>query len=391
VVTSLKGVKQMKNLVVFLISVINILLAGAILFKNSARAATVPSLLLPSPTQAVQPTPSNGLDSNPCLSSLILTAGDAAVFSKADVERALEKLPQGQEYANLKRDYERMLVKGDKRYLLSLNSISKIQDMEIAFPNFKLVIGHIVKRAAQTIKFQEPFHIDPILFLGPPGVGKTHFAKSLGDRAGTDYTQIQMNSLTAGWILSGSSAQWRGARPGKVADGLVQGLAANPIFMLDEIDKVPGQTQYDPSASLYALLEKNTAAQFRDEYYDVDFDASHIIWIATANDERSIPAPILNRFNVYEISAPTKDEVRAIGAGIYSDIVRAHPKWNMQPAPSESVLDKITSLAPRDIARILRLAFDNATWNNRDHLLPEDIDINFANGAGTKPFGFLGK
>ena len=111
--------------------------------------------------------------------------------------------------------------------------------------------------------------------------------------------------MTAGWLLSGSSSQWKGAKPGKVFEALVDGQYANPVMVVDEIDKASADAQYDPLGALYSLLEHDTAQTFIDEFAEVAIDASQVIWIMTANDERGIPEPILNRMNVFEIEAPS--------------------------------------------------------------------------------------
>jgi len=102
-----------------------------------------------------------------------------------------------------------------------------------------------------------------------------------------------MSSLTAGWVLSGASSQWKGARPGKIFETLVDGAYANPVMVVDEIDKARGEHAYDPLGALYGLLEHDTAGTFTDEFAEVSIDASQVIWVATANDDRAIPEPIL--------------------------------------------------------------------------------------------------
>jgi ATP-dependent Lon protease len=114
----------------------------------------------------------------------------------------------------------------------------------------------------------------PILLLGGPGVGKTHFAKRLARIMQTDCELISMNALSAGFVITGSSASWRGAKCGKVAERLVRGQFANPVMVLDEVEKATGSSQSDPLAALYQLLEPETSCAFRDEFIDVDIDAS---------------------------------------------------------------------------------------------------------------------
>ena len=150
-----------------------------------------------------------------------------------------------------------------------------------------------------------------MLLLGPPGIGKTHFARKLADLLGTGMSLVPMSSMTAGWLLSGASSQWKGAKPGKVFEALVDGQYANPVIVVDEIDKASADAQYDPLGALYSLLEHDTAGAFMDEFAEVAIDASQVIWIMTANDERCIPEPILNRMNVFEIEAPSPEAARA--------------------------------------------------------------------------------
>ena len=106
---------------------------------------------------------------------------------------------------------------------------------------------------------------------------------------GTGMGFLSMSSLTAGWVLSGASSQWKGARPGKVFETLVDGQYANPVMVVDEIDKAGGEHAYDPLGALYSLLEHDTAGRFTDEFAEVAIDASQVIWVATANDERCDP------------------------------------------------------------------------------------------------------
>ena len=102
-------------------------------------------------------------------------------------------------------------------------------------------------------------------------------------------------------------------------------------------------------------------------------DASHILWVATANDESAIPEPILNRMNVYGIDRPDAEGARRIALAVYHEILDAH-NWPFPPEPAEPVLDKLAGIPPRDMRKLLLDAFGNARLAGRDQLVPEDID-----------------
>jgi ATP-dependent Lon protease len=241
-------------------------------------------------------------------------------------------------------------------------------------PNFAEVLDDVKRQLALCEDSRDALEITPLLLLGPPGVGKTHFARALSHLLGTGMGFISMSSMTAGWVLSGASSQWKGARPGKVFETLVDGQYANPVMVVDEIDKAGGEHAYDPLGALYSLLEHDTALAFTDEFAEVPIDASQLIWVATANDARSIPDPILNRMNVYEVQAPDHDAARRIAAKLYHGI-RAEHDWGsrFEPQARPEVLDRLAEMAPREMRRAWMTAFGNAKLDHRDHVLPRDL------------------
>lgn len=299
-------------------------------------------------------------------------AGYRDVYRVADVNRALEEAESGGNQA-LKTFYGKMKHAGGTRYIVKPSSTEGIEGLLDACPNFREVVDDLKKQLALAIHGDEPVRFTPMLLLGPPGLGKTHFAREVARFLGTGYEFISMNALTAGWILSGASAQWNNARPGKVARALVEGDFANPLMVLDEVDKSSGDARYDPMGALYSLLEQETSVRFRDEYVDIDMDASHILWVATANDASTIPEPILNRMNVYTVSNPDREGARRIAANLYRDIVAAHT-WGFDDEAPEDVLDLLSEAAPRDMRKLLMDAFGNARLDGRDHLCARDID-----------------
>ncbi len=295
------------------------------------------------------------------------------VYRVNDVERRLEKLPH-KEHENLRATYERMLEKGPERFQVKPSGLPAMDHLYDELPNFHEVLDDVKRQLALCSDSRDALEITPMLLLGPPGVGKTHFAREMAQLLGTGMGFLSMSSLTAGWVLSGASSQWKGARPGKVFETLVDGQYANPVMVVDEIDKAGGEHAYDPLGSLYSLLEHDTAEAFTDEYAEVAIDASQVIWVATANDERAIPDPILNRMNVFEVQMPDAAAARRIAAKLYAGIRAAHD-WGgrFAPEPPSDVLDAMSELAPREMRRAWMTAFGNAKLAGRGEVQVRDL------------------
>jgi ATP-dependent Lon protease len=311
-----------------------------------------------------------------------------SVFSVGDVERRLQKLPS-KDHEVLRNTYERMLEKGPERFQVKPSGLPAMEHLYDELPNFHAALDDVKRQLALCQDSRDALEIAPMLLLGPPGIGKTHFAREIAQLLGTGMGFVSMSSLTAGWVLSGASSQWKGARPGKVFETLVDGAYANPVMVVDEIDKARGEHAYDPLGALYSLLEHDTAHDFTDEFAEVAIDASQVIWVATANDGHAIPDPILNRMTVYEVQMPDRDAARAIALRLYASL-RAGHDWGQRfdPMPSEAVLERMGELAPRDMRRAWTTAFGNAKLDGRDSIELRDLpDEQRAGKRG--PLGFM--
>ena len=308
------------------------------------------------------------------------------VYSLDAVEKRLGKLPP-REHESLRATYERMLEKGPERFQVKPSGLPAMEHLYDELPNFHEVLDDLRRQLALCTDSSDALEITPMLLLGPPGVGKTHFAREVAKLLGTGHGFLSMSAMTAGWILSGASSQWKGARPGKVFETLVDGQYANPVMVVDEIDKSGGEHSYDPLGSLYSLLEHDTAGNFTDEFAEVPIDASQVIWVATANDARGIPDPILNRMNVFEIEMPDAEAARQIAAKLYRGI-RADHAWGQRfdEAPGEAVLEALGRLAPREMRRALMVAFGNAKLDGRGALEVRDLP---EQGQRRAPIGFV--
>jgi len=147
---------------------------------------------------------------------VIPLAGLQPIYSVADVNRAAGD-STARTNEGLKGWYDRMRMLGGNRYIIKPSTHSAVDELYDASPNFRAVIDDLKKSLALAISGNEAVQFTPILLLGEPGLGKTHFARKLAHALGTGFEFVSLSSLTAGWVLSGASAQWHNSRPGKIA------------------------------------------------------------------------------------------------------------------------------------------------------------------------------
>src|SRR5437762_2832792 len=295
-------------------------------------------------------------------------AGFKDVYDLPAVEKALHELPASANEA-LRAVYEKMLRLGGQRFTVKPSALPEMQRLFQELPNFAVVLEDIRKHLALCVDSNDSIELPPMLLLGEPGIGKTHFARKLAELLGTGFGFVPMSSLTAGWVLSGASSQWKNAKPGKVFDTFVNGDYANPVIVVDELDKASSDGQYDPLGALYELLEIQTATRFVDEFVELPIDASGAVWLATANDAGRIPEPLLNRLAVYEIEAPDAAGAARIAQTIYGEIRGAH-EWG-QPFPqalSAAALERLAAMPPREMRRSIQAAFGNAKIAGRSEV-----------------------
>ncbi len=205
---------------------------------------------------------------------------------------------------------------------VSAAMLPALDDLAREQPNFAQALRRIRTALHARLLKGRPVRTPPLLLYGPPGTGKNRLVRRLGEIFSVPVKTLSLAGSSDFLIVTGASRGWRNAAPGMVARGLADSPVANPLFVLDEIDKVYTSQQGSPLDRLLLLLEAESAREFIDDYAEVPLDASHATLIAMANDIEQLPAPLLSRFECIPVAPLDAAGRRVMVATVYRELWR---------------------------------------------------------------------
>lgn len=259
-------------------------------------------------------------------------------------------------------------VAGTAELFQSIEHLAQIRD---SHPNFAPVTDFIEGQLQLAIKLNKPSHIPPILLGGPPGVGKTHFSLKLADALGRTMYRHSLDAAHTASTLIGSSRHWSNTNIGLVFDTVCLGSRADPVILLDELDKATVATRDSkPLDPLHSLLEPVSACAVTDISAGITFNASYITWIATCNDLWRLPAPILSRFRVFDIQPPTAAQALDLAWAVAESV---HARFASFDPPGKRITALLAHLTPREQIQVLEQSYASVLLNGRREIKVQDL------------------
>ncbi len=252
--------------------------------------------------------------------------------------------------------HETSIIKSYLDLLVALPwTLTEEKDIDIKAAS-KLLDGHhygqkkIKKRIIQhlsVMKLKKEKQGSILLLVGPPGTGKTSLGKGIAEALQREYVRISLGGVRDEAEIRGHRRTYIGALPGRIIQGIKKAGKKNPVFVLDEVDKLVSAFHGDPSSALLEVLDPEQNNTFSDHYLEVPYDLSDVFFVATANHKRGIPAPLLDRMEVIELSGYTANEKFHIGKDYLMKLVLEEHgiekhQLEIDDAAFKNIIDKYT-------------------------------------------------
>ncbi len=272
--------------------------------------------------------------------------------ARKQFDKELEKLrrlnPQSPEYS-VQRNYLDILL--DLPWGKSTPLEKDIKKAEEVLEHDHFGLDKVKERILEQIAvmINNPNGKAPIICLvGPPGVGKTSLGRSIARALGRAYERVSLGGVNDEAEIRGHRRTYIGAMPGRIIAALRKAESSNPVLLLDEIDKVGRDYKSDPSSALLEVLDPEQNSRFHDNYIDVDYDLSRVLFIATANTLTTIPQPLLDRMEIIDIAGYLPEEKieiarRHLLPRIYEELGMVETGPRLDDATIEAVIDKYTA------------------------------------------------
>ena len=353
----------------------------ASLQNRPASSPAEPAPAAPAPNRPRQPRTKDG--------ARVRVITEADIRARRDDAALKLKLTLGERKAEEKA-MDELLARGEHRIVgMGRDWRVRLRHLGTEMPNFSKVVGRIEACCALAQFTRTPLRIPPMLLAGPPGVGKTHFATRLAGVLGVATFIYAMESAETVATLTGSDKHWANSEPGALFKMIVTGKHANPVVVIDELDKANHGSNYRPANALHAVLEPGTARQLRDKSMDLAFDASWVVYLATANRLSTIDPSLVSRFELFHIEAPSPRDSVAIARAIGRDVLKELKLTKRFEAPCGEVIQQLALLGgPRQIHKVLKAALGRAVSAGRMRITVQDLLDGYdlpGMGAGDEP------
>jgi hypothetical protein len=267
---------------------------------------------------------------------------------------------------------------GLRRELIRSPTMVALEKLRSDFPNFSEVVDWVRSYVALNNLGDGRFSIPPILLCAEPGIGKTAFVHEMAQLTAAPLHFHDMSTAQSAGGLVGTEKHYSTAAPGLLFSAIALSPIANPILLLDEIDKAAGDERYSPTTPLLTLLEPRTSAAWTDLCIPLKMDLRNLQVWATCNSLRDIPGPLMSRFQVFHVPAPSIEQATIITGRIYSKLREASWGHHFPEALNQDVIEILSMLPPRQVTQQLTRGFGAAALAKR-----QQMEITVADIAGT--------